>query len=340
MTQTPAAGPPRVTVVIPARDAEALIGRALAALERQTIPRDAYEVVVVDDASADETAARAEAAGARVVRLPSSVGSGAARNAGVAVAHGQLVVFTDADCEPTERFLETLIAPMAQSAVGGTKGTYLSRQQRLVARFVQAEYEDRYRREASSRRIDFVDTYAACFRRSDLQRIGGFDGRLRQCVDQELSFRMAEAGLEMRFVEAARTYHLHADTLRGYLRKKYGIAWWKVAVLRRHPGKAVHDSHTPQSLKLEMLAAGATALGMVAAPLLAAAGVGRRSLLPAAGGGAAFLSLSAPFAARTLARDPAVALVAPGILFLRDLALGAGLAAGLIAAPRLVEVTR
>ena len=57
---------PQAAVIIPARNAEGHIGRCLEALHRDGAP---IEIIVVDDASADATAAIAEAKGARVVRL-------------------------------------------------------------------------------------------------------------------------------------------------------------------------------------------------------------------------------------------------------------------------------
>lgn len=94
---------PRVSVVVPAWNAAALIGRAIASVACQTFAD--LEVIVVDDASTDGTADRAEtllsAAGLAhaVVRLERNAGPAAARNAGVALARGEYVAFLDADDE-------------------------------------------------------------------------------------------------------------------------------------------------------------------------------------------------------------------------------------------------
>ncbi len=88
---------PRISVVIPAFQASASIERCLAAVARQTLPPEQYEVIVVDDGSTDDTANRASRCGARVVRLLRNQGPAQARNAGLAAARGEIVVFTDSD---------------------------------------------------------------------------------------------------------------------------------------------------------------------------------------------------------------------------------------------------
>src|SRR5437868_6703450 len=96
--------PPRCSVIVPTYRAERTIPALLAALARQTVPAADFETIVVDDGLPDETAALAERAGARVLRQQNR-GPAAARNAGSRAAAADLLVFTDADCEPEEDFL-------------------------------------------------------------------------------------------------------------------------------------------------------------------------------------------------------------------------------------------
>jgi cellulose synthase/poly-beta-1,6-N-acetylglucosamine synthase-like glycosyltransferase len=318
---------PRISVVVPAFEASTSIERCVAALAHQTLPTEQYEVIVVDDGSTDDTANRASRCGARVVRVLRNQGPAQARNAGLATARGDLVVFTDSDCEPASDFLAALTAPLRDGHIAATKGVYESKQQGLLPRFVQLEYESRYRHTATASKVDFVDTYAACYRRADLVRLGGFDPRFRLCEDQELSFRLADAGLNIRFVPDARTYHQHADTLWAYVRKKFHIARWKAAVLRKHPRRAIHDSHTPQTVKLQIASTYAVC---VAGPLLVLHPHSARAWLALAAAVGVHIFLTTEFVLRCARRDPAIAVAAPVILFCRSLALGAGLAVGLL----------
>jgi glycosyltransferase involved in cell wall biosynthesis len=93
-----------ISVIIPARNAVETISATLDALQAQRFGGD-YEVVVVDDGSYDETASLARRAGAHVVTHRAAKGPAEARNSGRRAARGQLLAFTDADCEPTPDWL-------------------------------------------------------------------------------------------------------------------------------------------------------------------------------------------------------------------------------------------
>jgi glycosyltransferase involved in cell wall biosynthesis len=86
---------PTVSVVIPAWRAASHLAAGLRALARQERPP--HEVLVVDDASPDETAAVAVAEGARVLRHDTNRGAAAARNTGARAARGEVLLFLDSD---------------------------------------------------------------------------------------------------------------------------------------------------------------------------------------------------------------------------------------------------
>lgn len=314
-----------VSVIIPVRNGMVEIGSCLRALEGQSVPRETYELIVVDDGSTDGTPGAADREGV-ILLTQEPRGPAVARNYGARVAQGEILLFTDADCEPAHDWIEQMSEPFTDPEVMGVKGAYWSRQRSLTARFVQHEYETKYRRMARYESIDFVDTYSAGFRKEIFWFVGGFDESYPvACVeDQELSFRLAETGAKMVFQAKARVFHQHAATPLSYMRKKYKIAYWKAKLLQRHPGKAVHDTHTPQTLKLEMAVVNLSVLGLVIAVVTA---------WPWAFYGPFwfFLGLSMPSALRNFQRDPTVGMATPIYLYLRSLALTLGLLTGSIA---------
>jgi GT2 family glycosyltransferase len=338
---------PMLSVIIPARNAAEHIGQCLSALRHQTHPELLHELIVVDNGSTDNTAAIAQQHGALVVHQPKQ-GAAAARNAGIAIATGEIICCTDADCIPTADWLAQVSAPLrAHPHLTACKGTYLTHQTELVARFVQIEYEDKYDLLHGQKTIDFIDTYSAAYRREALVGCGGFNEEIFYVEDQELSFRLAAQGHQMVFQPTAVVYHLHAHTLAGYLRKKYHIAYWKTQVTRQFPQRAIKDSHTPQVMKVQMAL---LALLMVGVFSIFCGGLaiwwGASGLFgvwlefwPLGWGMATaalllFLLTTLPFVAKAWGKDKAVALASPILLAGRALALIAGVLMGALFPPR------
>lgn len=338
-----------ISVIVPAYNAEATLGRCLAALSDQTHPPD--EVIIVDDGSTDGTAELAHRYALRQGSQPSvrvisqdNAGPAAARNAGGRVAQGDLLLFTDADCVPAPDWVARLAAAFADPSVAGAKGVYQTSQAELVARFVQIEYEDKYDRMRGRERIDFVDTYSAGYRRAIFLQAGGFDTTFptASVEDQEFSFRLAQAGHRLVFVPDARVSHLHDRTLSEYARRKFWIGYWKALVTRRYPSKLARDSHTPQVLKVQMGLVGAGGLLLALDALLRLGQVlfrrtrdadARLGLRPqSARWGlncwAAFGLTTLPFVRKATSKDRAVAVLAPLLLFVRAWALGVGFLLG------------
>lgn len=239
-------------------------------------------------------------------------------------------MFTDDDCVPTTDWLDAMLQPFEDPEVVGTKGVYRTHQKSLVARFVQIEYEDRYRRMAALDSIDFIDTYSAAFRRDRFLEMAGYDTSFPvACAeDIELSYRMSARGWKMKFVPAAVVYHTHPCTLSAYLKKKYKFAFWRVLAVRKNPSKAVKDSHTPQTMKLQLLLLPALALAL--AFDLAVRPATPASLLVLA----VFLLSTLPFALRAVRKDAAVGLLSPALLAARACAQVLGVSAGVVYARR------
>ena len=317
---------PLYSVIVPAYQAVATIGQCLDALNAQTMARTQYEIVVVDDGSTDDTAQVAERKGAdRVLRCPHR-GPAAARNAGIDAARGHVILLTDADCEPQPDWLALMLQPFVDPEVAGVKGSYITHQTAVVPRLAQCEFEERYDLQERRPTIDFVDSYAAAFRTSVLRVAGGFDPVFTRAnnEDVELSYRLARLGHKLVFVRRAQVAHRHVATWRGYFRTKRRRGFWRMLVYRIHPGKALRDSYTPQTLKLQILLVYATAALALAACVWHPLAWG--ALLSAGG-----LVLSGwDFYRLVRAQDPAVIFWAPFFIVTRAVAFALGVAAGLI----------
>jgi cellulose synthase/poly-beta-1,6-N-acetylglucosamine synthase-like glycosyltransferase len=314
-----------VSIIVPTFNGASRIGRCIEALVDQAERHDA-EILIVNDGSTDNTAdVVRQYAGIRLI-TQGNAGPAAARNRGAFEAAGTILVFTDDDCAPTAGWLDTMLAPFDDPEVVGVKGVYRTTQKSLVARFVQTEYEDRYRLMERFHDIDFIDTYSAAFRRDRFIEMAGYDTSFPvACAeDIELSYRMSARGWKMKFIPEAVVYHTHPATFWAYLKKKYKFAFWRVQAVRKNPGKAVRDSHTPQTMKLQLMFLPALLSGLSWDLLF-------RPRLPASAMVlGAFLLSTLLFTTRAVAKDIVVGLLSPVMLAARACAQFAGVAVGLI----------
>ncbi len=317
----------RISVIIPAKNAQTTLPLCLEALHHQSSFRfgEDFEIIVVDDGSTDATSQRAQECGARVVSQPNA-GPASARNTGARSALGEIIAFTDADCIPSPEWLKEITHPFGNEEVMGVKGVYRTREKVWIARFVQLEYESKYERMLHQQQIDFIDTYSAAYRRNIFLENEGFDEifPVPSVEDQEFSFRLARKGYKLVFASKAIVYHHHDLTLREYIERKAGIGYWKAVMINWLPEKTFSDSHTPPSQRLQ--------IALLAALLLSLAGAifWQPALWAAAFLFLLFLITAIPFLKFTVQRDAQLLSVVLPLLFVRALSTGAGIAWGML----------
>jgi len=315
------------SVIIPAFNEEKTLEACLHSLARQTLSRDRYEIIVVDDGSTDGTLEIIKQHPWVESVRQSNQGPAAARNHGVRQARGDIILFTDADCQPLDNWLEEMVKPLAQnSEIVAVKGVYETRQRELTARFVQIEYEDKYDRMKRQANIDFIDTYSAGFRREIFLQAGGFSEEFPMACaeDAELSFRLANKGYQMAFNPKARVFHLHPKSVWEYFKKKYKFARWRILAVKKHPNKVWKDAHTPQAMKLQLMLFSLLTASLVFTPFLNIAwktGLFAITL---------YYLTAIPFIVKALQRDFTVGVLSPAFLLVRSAGQLLGIIKGLM----------
>jgi GT2 family glycosyltransferase len=202
---------PEISVVVPTRERTGRLKALLAALEAQTLDRARFEVIVIHDEE--------------------GAGPAATRNRGWRQAGGNLIAFTDDDCEPRPDWLEQLL-----TAHGAAPDAILQGRTDPIIREL-----DRLGPFAHTRVVDrpsiYFETCNIAYPRALLERLGGFDEAFPEPSgeDADLGWRALEAGARRLWVANARVAHAVEEVgVRGYLRAaRRGPT--SMAMMKRHP---------------------------------------------------------------------------------------------------------
>ncbi|NOT09713.1 MAG: glycosyltransferase family 2 protein [Gemmatimonadales bacterium] len=274
---------PRFSVVVPAHNAAAFLPETLGALAASEMPRTAWELIVVDDASTDGTAAVARRFADNVLSLDGGPGGpGKARNAGAAVARGDWLAFVDSDVrvkpETLGRFRDSI---QRHPHIVAVFGTY---DDRPAARGLVSEYRNLLHRFVHLEHAGEAATFwAGCgaVRRSAFEAAGGFDTDRypRPSIeDIELGYRLGDLGGKIVLDPTIEATHLKRWTLWGIVKTDIGdrgIPWTRLLLERR--GRTPRSLNTggkePAKVLLAGVAIGAAILALLAqkAALLAVA---------------------------------------------------------------------
>ncbi len=209
---------PRVSVIIPAYNAERFLAQAIESVFGQTY-RD-YEILVVDDGSKDATPAVIESFAGRIRSIrQANAGVSAARNAGFALATGEFVAFLDADdlWEPVK--LERQIAALDQRPDAGLCFTGFFRideQLRVTETVPAVDYPDFC--EALLLYSCVVAMPTVLVQSRLFATTGGFDAQLSQCADWDMWLRLSRLTAFTSINEPLARYRTWVGNMSGSIR--------------------------------------------------------------------------------------------------------------------------
>jgi glycosyltransferase involved in cell wall biosynthesis len=217
---------PFFSVIIPTHNRNAQVKTCLQALAVQAYPRERFEVVVVDDGSAEPpreiVASFSEALNVTLLVEPHG-GPSAARNAGAARARGEFLAFTDDDCAPTPEWLENIAARLTSfptCLVGGrtinalTENIYSAASQALID-VIYAHFN------SDPTNAQFLASNNIAMPAAQFHAVGGFDSSFHLAEDREFCDRWLRHGYRMTYIPEVVIHHLHYLTPRSLWRQHF-----------------------------------------------------------------------------------------------------------------------
>lgn len=221
---------PCVSIVVLAYNDEETIEKCVNSLINQTY-RLKEIIVLYDKASRDDTLEIVKKAtlanpGVRVVDIP-HLNRSKARNLGIRLAHGELVSFAESDGIFDKNYIKNCIRHFGDARVGGVIGrmeVWLSGT--LISKCLQIERKMIL--------FNYKPFSAWTYRKSTLERVGGFDGALECAEDRDLAMRVSEMGYEIVYEPSAIWWHKLPSTLRQLIGKSFFYGRKRVAFCRKH----------------------------------------------------------------------------------------------------------
>lgn len=233
MTDT---GPLASVVVAVHRDPRAR--RLVASLACQTLPAQDYEVIIVENGSADLAGIEGAHKIVRYAHLPAA-NSAAARNAGLALARGRFLLLTDADCVARPDWAEKLTARLASGApdgvavVGGSivKHAPTTWAQRHAITIVNGQQGLSY---LPALHVPYVAGANAGYVTSRLREVGGFDEDLISGNDVDVCYKLGLRGYQIVLVSDAVVEHEDRATVPQHFRRFYRYAVYQVLLYAKY----------------------------------------------------------------------------------------------------------
>ena len=217
---------PFFSVIIPTHNRNAQVKTCLQALALQAYPRERFEVVVVDDGSAQPpreiVASFFEVLNVTLLVEPHG-GPSAARNAGAARARGEFLAFTDDDCAPTPEWLQNIAARLTSfptGLVGGrtinalTENIYSATSQALID-VIYAHFN----RDPTN--AQFLASNNIAMTAAQFQAVGGFNSGFKFAEDREFCDRWLRHGYRMTYIPEVVIHHRHYLTPRSLWRQHF-----------------------------------------------------------------------------------------------------------------------
>jgi GT2 family glycosyltransferase len=215
---------PRCSIVIPVHERAGLTRQCVDTILGQP-PAVDFELIVVDDASRDETPTLLAGYGERlrVVTLETNAGFAGACNTGGGAATGELLVFLNNDTIPVTGWLDTLVAHADAHPQAGIVGAKLLFPNETVQhagvvicqdgnpRHIYAGFPASHPVVNVSRPFQAVTAACMLVRREAFEAVGGFDDAYRNCLeDTDLCLQAGARGYEVRYCHESVLYHLES----------------------------------------------------------------------------------------------------------------------------------
>lgn len=238
---------PKISIIVPTYNRGGQIRKTVDSLLRQRYPN--RDIIIVDDASTDDTRKVLQAYGNRikVIRRSKNGGPAAARNDGIKIAKGEYVAFIDSDCTASREWISELVDFIVKQpdGVAGVCGIILPPRDAnflMRALYFLPELDgntSRVLKAGEPISVENISCNNALWKMNVLKKMHGFDEQFFRYKavpeDSELCYRVLRDGYRFVMTPGAATYHHFRATIRDFLKQSYRAGIGGGLLMRIYP---------------------------------------------------------------------------------------------------------
>lgn len=223
---------PFVSIVIPARNSENIIGRCLESLNILEYPKDKYEVIIADGNSEDGTTTIAQKLGAIVVSNPKRIVC-TGRNEGFKHAKGEIIAFSDADCVMDKNWIKNSIKYFEDPTIGGVGGPNITPDNETAFGkavgfvFNQAIFSAGGIHARILKRKKEVKSIPGCnaiYRRNALEKVMPIDENIVEAEDYIMNQKIRNSGYKLIYTPDTIVWHYRRPIPKKFFKQIYRYA--------------------------------------------------------------------------------------------------------------------
>jgi len=236
-----------ISVIIPTYNRKDIFKKCLEGFSQQTLPREEFEVIVVDDGSTDGTGELLKETAARMPNLryfaQAHGGPAKARNLGIEHSRGELVLFAGDDCIPDKNLLQEHLRLHKKGdaiAVLGHIKWHPDLEVTPFMQYINIDIQFSYPKiKETPQNVPFGYFYTSniSIPKKYLELAGTFDTNFSEAVweDVELGYRVWRSGVRIVYNPRAITYHHHQVGIKDYIRRQIRAGKAAAILYKKHP---------------------------------------------------------------------------------------------------------
>jgi len=233
---------PSVTVIIPVRNRPEDISECLTSLIKLDYPAEKIEIIVVDDASDDNTPEVVSSFPVRLIKNTIRMQASYSRNLAAKEAKGDIIAFIDSDCVAHPLWLKELVPAFideSNGAVGGKVDSWFDK--KAVDRYEKGSSSlnkgNRSRSSKEEGNFFYLPTCNLLVKKELFIKLGGFHIDMTVGEDVDFCWRLKDGGYDIEYRPAGVVFHKHRNKIWAFFKRRFQYGTSEPLLQKKHPDR-------------------------------------------------------------------------------------------------------